>query len=303
MFETLGYSNLFQNSEFEIQNVDLSTMESAPLFNLLFVAAASGLLTIAAPCILSLLPVMLGSSLGQHRLRPLFIVLGLVSSFTAFGLVFATFTTFIGLDRTQYRTVATWLILAFGLALLFPRQYEWLTSLIRSAWSRVKLQLSGGQLPRPRTPIPRTGLRGGFLLGASMGLAWVPCAGPVLGVIFTVASSQQQYGRAALLFLTYALGAGVPLLVIGYGGNWIAVKTRALAGKTEMLQRVAGALLTGMGILMITQWDRKLEISAFGLFPNTANIEERILERQLPMGEMPPLVNPAEKMPVLPRRN
>lgn len=278
-------------------------MESAPLLNLLVVALASGALTIAAPCILSLLPVMLGSALGQHRLRPLFIVLGLVSSFTAFGLVFATFTTFIGLDRTQYRTVSTWLILLFGLALLFPHQYEQITSAIRSRWSRFRLMLAGGQLPPPKPPVPRTGLKGGFLLGASMGLAWVPCAGPVLGVIFTVASSQEQYGRAALLFLAYALGAGLPLLVIGYGGNLVAAKTRALAGKTELVRRVAGAMLTVMGILMITQWDRRLEISAFGLFPNTAEIEERILERQIPAEDMEKIIDPATKMPVLPPRN
>lgn len=277
-------------------------MENVPLVNLLVIAVASGLLTIAAPCILSLLPVMLGSALGQHRLRPLFIVLGLVSSFTAFGLIFATFSTFIGLDRTQYRAISTWLILIFGLALLFPHQYEKITSAIRSLWSRFRLAISGGNLPPPRPPVPRTGLKGGFLLGASMGLAWVPCAGPVLGVIFTVASSQEQYGRAALLFLAYALGAGLPLLVIGYGGNWVAAKTRALAGKTELLRRVAGAILTIMGILMITQWDRRLEISAFGLFPNTAKIEESILERQIPADDMGNIVDPAEKMPVLPPR-
>lgn len=278
-------------------------MESAPLLNLLVVAIASGALTIAAPCILSLLPVMLGSALGQHRLRPLFIVLGLVSSFTAFGLVFATFTTFIGLDRTQYRTVSTWLILLFGLALLFPHQYEQFSSVVRSTWSRFRLAVSGGQLPPPKPPKVRTGLKGGFLLGASMGLAWVPCAGPVLGVIFTVASSQEQYGRAALLFLAYALGAGLPLLVIGYGGNLVAAKTRALAGKTELVRRVAGAMLTVMGILMITQWDRKLEISAFGLFPNTVGIEEQLLERQLPSEDMGQIIDPATKMPVLPSRN
>ncbi len=277
-------------------------MPDASLVSLLVLALVSGLLTIAAPCILSLLPVMLGSALGQNRLRPLFIVLGLVSSFTVFGLIFASFTTFLGLDRTQFRQLAVWLIFLFGLALLLPRTYDSLVSELRSGWSALKLKVSGGQLPPPRPPRSRTGLRGAYMLGASMGLAWVPCAGPILGLIFTVAASQQEYGTAALLFLTYALGAGVPLLVIGYGGNWIATKTRALASQAEMLRKVAGAILTVMGFLMITQLDRRLEISAFNLFPNTAEIEDRILQRQLRGSEMPPLVDPAEKMPVLPRR-
>lgn len=277
-------------------------MSDVALTPLLLIALASGGLTIAAPCILSLLPVMLGSALGQHRLRPLLIVLGLVTSFTAFGLVFAVFTTFIGLDRTQYRNISVWLILIFGLALLFPQAYEAVTSQLRSRWSRFKLLLSGGRLPPLKPPKVRTGLRGAFVLGASMGLAWVPCAGPALGVIFTVASSQEQYGRAALLFLAYAFGAGLPLLVIGYGGNWIASKTRALAGKTGAIRRVAGAILTIMGILMITQWDRRIQISAFRLFPNTVKIEERLLKRQMGEEPMGPLIDPAAKMPVLPPR-
>lgn len=278
-------------------------METASLPTLIFLALTSGLLTIAAPCILSLLPVMLGSALGQHRLRPLFIVLGLVSSFTVFGLIFASFTTFLGLDRKQFRQLAVWMIFLFGLALLFPRVYDAVVSHLRSGWSAVKLNLRGGQLPPAKPPRTTAGLRGAYVLGASMGLAWVPCAGPILGVIFTVAALQQAYGTAALLFFTYALGAGVPLLVIGYGGNWIAAKTRTLASHAETLRKVAGAILTVMGFLMITQLDRRLEISAFNLFPNTAEIEDRILQRQLRGSEMPPLVNPAEKMPVLPRRN
>jgi sulfite exporter TauE/SafE len=135
-----------------------------------------------------------------------------------------------------------------------------------------------------------------------MGVAWVPCAGPILGLIFTVAASQREYGKAALLFFTYALGAGLPLLVIGYGGNWIAGKTRALAARADAVRRMAGVILTVVGFLMVTQLDRRLEISAFNLFPNTASIEDRLLKRRLPMTEMPPLVDPAEKMPVLPRR-
>ncbi|MDO8560289.1 MAG: cytochrome c biogenesis CcdA family protein [bacterium] len=278
-------------------------MDSIALPSLLALSAFSGALTIAAPCILSLLPVMLGSALGQHRLRPLFIVLGLVSSFTAFGLVFATFTRFFGLNRVQFRQIAVWLIFFFGLALLFPHQYERLTVWGKALRSRLALRLRGrNSPPSPQPPRLRTGLRGAFVLGASMGLAWVPCAGPVLGVIFTIAASQESYGTAALLFAAYAVGAGVPLLVIGYGGNWIAARTRFLAGKTELVRRVAGALLAMMGLLMITEVDRKLEISAFGIFPNTVGIEERILERQMDELPMKELVDPGQKMPVLPRQ-
>lgn len=268
-----------------------------PLANLIALALVSGVLTIIAPCIISLLPIMLGSSLGHHRLRPLIIVLGMVSSFTAFGLFFAFFSQFFGLSRFQLRDVSVVLILLFGLSLLFPHQYDRLVAAVRSAWSRLQLAMRGGQLPPPKPPKNRSGLWGGFTLGASMGLAWTPCSGPILGLILTIGASQQEFLRPLILFLAYALGAGIPMLVIGYGGQFIVGRVRWLATKAELIRRIAGGVLTLMGIAMVWGWDREIETRLFNLFPDTTAIEGRLLEGQ----PMPDLQNPADTMPVLER--
>lgn len=269
-----------------------------PLLNLIVLALVSGVLTIIAPCIISLLPIMLGSSLGHHRLRPLVIVLGMVSSFTLFGLFFAFFSHFLGLNRFQLRDVSVVLILLFGLSLLFPHQYDRLVAALRSGWSRLGLAMRGGQLPPPRPPKNRQGLWGGFTLGASMGLAWTPCSGPILGLILTIGASQQEFWRPLVLFLAYALGAGIPMLVIGYGGQFIVGRVRWLATKAELIRRIAGGVLTVVAVAMVWGWDKEIETRLFNLFPDTTAIEGRLLEGQ----PMPDLQNPADTMPVLERK-
>ena len=88
-------------------------------------AFAAGVVTVAAPCILPMLPILLGASIGQQgRSRPLFIVAGFIVAFSAFALLFGTFSTVLGLSPETVRTVSIVLLGGFGLLMLWPRPYE-----------------------------------------------------------------------------------------------------------------------------------------------------------------------------------
>src|SRR5580765_7250575 len=90
-------------------------------------AFAAGLLTAAAPCILPLLPILLGTSIGrQDGLRPLFIVAGFVITFSGFALLFGTFPTVLGLSHDTLRKISIVLLGSFGVLMLWPEPYEWL---------------------------------------------------------------------------------------------------------------------------------------------------------------------------------
>jgi cytochrome c-type biogenesis protein len=270
-------------------------------FQLVVVAMLSGVLTIIAPCILSLLPIMLGSSLsGSSRWRPLVVVSGMIASFAGFGFVFAASTTFLGVSRETLRNLATVLIFVFGLALVFPVVYDRFVAMVTGWWSRVRPS-------RPNTvPVQREGLTGAFALGASMGVAWVPCAGPVLGIILTIATVERNLLGGTILFLAYALGAGIPMLIIGYGGKWVVTKVRWLATKAELVRRISGALLVLMAVAMFFGWDRQIQIAAFSVFTDTTAIEERFLDMTFSHDQMDDMntnaVNPADFMPTLPPR-
>src|SRR5678815_1749053 len=91
-------------------------------------AFLAGILTIAAPCILPMLPIILGASVGQkNKLRPLFIVIGFVASFAAASLLLSALITHLGLSQNLIRNIAIVLLLVFAF-LIWPLPFELLTA-------------------------------------------------------------------------------------------------------------------------------------------------------------------------------
>src|SRR6476659_9130725 len=98
------------------------------MLTLLF-ALLAGIVTVAAPCTLPVLPVLFGASIGQSsKSRSVFIALGFVASFTVAAIVFSTITEIVGIDPDRLRTVAVGLLLIFGFLMLWPRPFEWLAA-------------------------------------------------------------------------------------------------------------------------------------------------------------------------------
>ena len=95
----------------------------------ILLALFAGILTVAAPCILPVLPIVLGTSIGQQsRWRPFFIALGFVVTFSGFTMLFAVFSNLLGISSNDLRTIAIVLLLFFGVALLIPNWFEKITS-------------------------------------------------------------------------------------------------------------------------------------------------------------------------------
>jgi len=226
-------------------------------------AILAGVVTIAGPCILPLLPIILGTStVKSHPARPLAIVLGFVLSFSFFAVIFAVFGQILGIPADVFRLVATVVIAAFGVMLLFPKLQESIFAKLQPLLSKVtpKADLAGG------------GLWSGFLLGASLGLVWTPCAGPILGSILTLVASKQNLVQAGALLIGYAFGAGVPMLAIAYGGQAAVTNVRAFSKYTSIIQRLFGVLIILVAIGIYTGVDRSFQawlvLHAPWLFPN-----------------------------------
>lgn len=252
------------------------------MLSLFILAFIGGFLTIAAPCILAVLPIILGSTIGQQsRLRPFFIVLGLTVSFTAFGVVFQYVTNLFGLTNNTLRNVALVFLGVFGLALIFPSVFEKVLFHLQNFFNR---------LVPPRQPVlPETqkkkGLINGFLVGASLGLVWVPCAGPILGAILTLAVTQQDLGKVILLMLAYSLGAGLPMLLIAYGGNFIVTRLKFLKERGILIQKISGVVLM-LGVIFIALgFDVKISTQLADLFPSFNQFEQSLVESSGIRGE------------------
>ena len=221
-------------------------------------AFSAGVLTIAAPCVLPMLPVVLGASLGsQQRTRPLFIALGFALTFAAVVLLFSSFTRVLGLSHDTLRNAAAVLLLGFGVLMVWPSLYHRISLRASGALSGLAGWQPGEQV--------RDSALGGLLLGASLGVVWTPCAGPVLASILTLIATEPASGRAALLLVAYSLGAAVPMLLIAYGGQVASGWVRRMAGGLQRLQQGFGVVVMGVALALLFQLDGVLTLWLTGL--------------------------------------
>ncbi len=205
-------------------------------------ALLAGIITVAAPCTLPMLPIILGASVGQtSKTRPVMIAAGFVTSFSVVALALNAIVRVSEFDPNVLRNAAAILLAGFGLLMLWPAPFERLTS-------HLKGFVSVGDAASH-------GLFGGFVLGTTLGLVWTPCAGPVLGSILTVIATSTDTKWASTLLVTYAVGAAIPMLAISYGGQALTTRVRSFARIAPRLQQGFGVVVIGLAALSYFQYD------------------------------------------------
>jgi len=229
----------------------------------ILLAFAAGVATVAAPCVLPMLPIIVGAAIGQtSRARPIFIVLGFVLAFSSLALLFGTVADALGAAESVLRSGAAVLLMVFGCLMLWPRPFE-----------RLAVRL-GGFVARADRFARRAGPGnlGGLLLGMSLGVLWTPCAGPVLGSILTLVATAGAPARAGLLLLSYALGAGLPMLAIAYGGQYASTRAHRLAPHALRLRQGFGVLVTLIALAMYFHYDTKITLWLATLYPTSPRL-------------------------------
>src|ERR1700722_7685445 len=228
------------------------------MFNLVL-ALLAGVVTVAAPCTLPMLPILLGASVGQTgKARPAMIALGFVISFSAAALALSAITRVFDFDPNLLRTAAAILLLGFGLLMIWPAPFEWLSIRICGLTNGN----STGRAPSHQGNI------GGFVLGTTLGLVWTPCAGPVLGSILTVVATSSDATWASTLLVLYATGAAIPMLAIAYGGQAVTTRVRRIAQITPRLQQGFGVIVIAFAIAAYFQYDTQIAAWLTGFYPS-----------------------------------
>ncbi len=203
---------------------------------LLGIGFVAGVVTAISPCVLPVLPILLAG--GASGRRPLRIVAGLVASFTVFTLFASWLLDQAGLPQDFLRNLAIALLFVMAVTLLVPRAALLLERPL-AAFSRFRPKNVGG----------------GFVFGATLGLVFVPCAGPVLATVTVVAAKDQVGIRALLLTLAYAIGAAVPMLAIAFGGREAAATLRRRAASVRL---ASGALIGLVALGLVFHLDDRL---------------------------------------------
>jgi cytochrome c-type biogenesis protein len=230
----------------------------------LVLAFLAGIITIAAPCTLPMLPILLGASVGHSgKARPAMIALGFVLSFSAAALLLGAITRIFDFDPNVLRTAAAILLLGFGLLMIWPAPFEWLS--IRFGGL---ITTNSTDTPSHQGSLSRQGNIGGFVLGTTLGLVWTPCAGPVLGSILTIVATSRDIAWASALLIVYAIGAAIPMLAIAYGGQAVTTQVRAIARISPRLQQGFGVVVIAFAIASYFQYDTLIVAWLTGFYPN-----------------------------------
>lgn len=222
-------------------------------------AFLAGLLTIAAPCTLPLLPVLLGTSLGQkNKLRPVFIVLGFIIVFTLAAVILSLLAKYFGFDANIVRNIGIFILAIFGILLIWSKPFELMAVKLTPLISKVSVKVGLGN----------KGNSSAILLGMTLGLVWTPCAGPVLASILTLIALQKDLLAAAILLLFYSLGVGVPMLLIAYCGQYLSSSVTLVSKYSVLLQQIFGVIILLLAVAMFFNYDTKFYSLIFQYFPS-----------------------------------
>ena len=211
----------------------------------------AGILSTLSPCVLPLIPILAAAAINSHRLGLLALAGGLTLSFTIVGLLLASVGSVFGLDQIWLRNSAAVMLIVFG-AILFSKR-------LQIAFTQATSCLS--HLGQPwLTKISGDNLSGQLLLGMVLGIVWSPCVGPTLGAAITLASQGGHLLHTALVMIFFGVGAGLPLIALGYLSQHSVKLNKAkllLTGQSGKI--IFGALLMTVGILIISGLDKAFE--------------------------------------------
>jgi cytochrome c-type biogenesis protein len=203
--------------------------------NFLPIAAfVAGLVSVLSPCILPVIPAVFAYSTEKGRFRPIAIVLGLSISFTSMGIITSIF----GAKLTPYlgylNIFAEIILIIMGIALLFDLN-------IFNVFGNFSFLANS----------KREGLFGGFFLGLSLGIVWLPCVGKVLGAILTMVAISGEVAYGALMLFIYSIGFSIPMLFVAYSASFSSSKIRDISKYGSHLKTIAGLIILGVGFYMV----------------------------------------------------
>ena len=237
---------------------------------LFVVAFIAGVLTVFAPCILPLLPVVVGSSAsGRNRATPYIVVASLAFSIIVFTYILKASTALIMVPPEVWTYISGGIIVFFGITLLLPEVWEKIPGMARLQ-RRSNLMVGEGY--------ERKSFLGDVIVGASLGPVFSTCSPTYFVILASVLPVSFFLG--SLYLLSYTLGLALMLLLIGLIGNRFAGRLAIVSDTHGWLKRGIGILFIILGVAIASGYEKKLETAILdsGYFDIT-KIEQFLLER------------------------
>lgn len=234
------------------------------------IAFIAGVLTVMAPCVLPLLPVVVGSAAsGRSKSTPYVVVGSLAASIVLFTYLLKASTAFIMVPPAVWTYLSGGIIGLYGLTLVFPVLWERIPGMQRVSVGSNRALGVGYQ---------QKTFFGDVLVGAALGPVFSTCSPTYFVILASVLPVSFALGTAYIF--AYVLGLSLMLLIIGLLGERFAEKLSVVADAHGTLKRVLGALFIVLGVMIVLGYEKRLEVRILdaGLFDVT-RVEQRLLER------------------------
>jgi cytochrome c-type biogenesis protein len=193
----------------------------------------AGLASVLSPCVLPVLPIVVTGTIDDHKLRPVLIVAGLAVTFILMGVASALFGSLIGSKMYYVEKAAGVFIALFGVLLIFNvnlfKHFSFLSGFA---------QKSRGRL-------------GGFILGFTLGIIWIPCVGPLLSSVLAVVATKGSVLTGIGLLFVYSAGFAIPMLIAGYGSQFFRKRLRGIGKFPYLVNMVSGLILLVLGMVIV----------------------------------------------------
>ena len=211
----------------------------------------AGVLSTLSPCVLPILPILLGSATNASSHAPLALAGGLALSYAIIGTSLAWAGSALGIDASIFRGIGAAVLGLLGIILLSTGLQQRFASATSSIGDVGNTLISHMRLD---------GLWGQFAIGLVLGVVWSPCVGPTLGAAIVLASQGTNLPQVALLMGVFGIGAALPVVALAYMSRAIMLNVRGkliLAGK--MGKMILGAVMIAIAALILSGVDKSIE--------------------------------------------
>ncbi|WP_286270694.1 cytochrome c biogenesis CcdA family protein [Thalassotalea hakodatensis] len=223
-------------------------------FTAIPLAFLAGILSLVSPCVLPMIPAVAASAMQSSKWGLVTLALGISLAFALAGTVLTFILLNLGISTEWLRYFSVGMLLFMGVTLLIPQLSDRLALILSRLTNRAASVQIQGSSPSMQ-----------FVIGASLGLVWLPCVGPTLGTAIALASTGQSMPMAFIVMLSFGIGTAVPLVALGHfsGKKLTALKTSGKFGKYFL-----GVTLIFLALIILTGVDRILETWALDILPD-----------------------------------
>lgn len=227
------------------------------------------MLTILAPCVLPLLPIVIGGSIDgtKNRWQPLVVTTSLALSLTVFTLLLRASTSLIGIPDEVWRYISGGLVIVLGALFVFPKAWEQFSA---KAGLNTRSNILLGKSAQSK------GMLRPVLIGASLGPVFTSCS-PTYGFVLTRVFPESFF-IGTLNIIAYVVGLSIVMLLVGYGGQKATGKLTWAADPHGWFRRGMGIVFVLVGMAVLSGFDKTIETAILdsGIYDPISNLEQRL---------------------------